>query len=119
MRTNGSRRRSHAKTGEGAEGDEDEEVLPHIPASFDFEDFGGGAARGVEMRVRTKPPYVSYSPHQGVRFYRHLTLLSQYRVTRSTTAVFFPLGFDCVAQMVRCCSLYMSSARILPCRKAT
>jgi len=35
------------KTEENTEGGEDEEILPCIPRSFDFEDHGGGAALGA------------------------------------------------------------------------
>jgi len=35
------------KIEEGAEDNEDEEVLLHIPASFDVKDHGGGVARGA------------------------------------------------------------------------
>ena len=41
------------KTEEDPEDDEDEEILPHIPGSFDFEDHDGVAAQGhVSVPVR-------------------------------------------------------------------
>ena len=44
-------------TEEGAEGDEDEEVLPHIPTSFDFEDLGGGASAARGAGAGTVDPF--------------------------------------------------------------
>ena len=127
---------------EDAEVDEDEEVLLHIPGSFDVEDHGGGVARGTgagtvdpfdavglllvcsgicgggcaaEMIVRTKIPYALYFPPSRPSILSTFAVMVTFRST--TPVVFggeFPL-FGFIVQsdfMARCPLVYVVSATL-------